>query len=407
MAFLVNHPKSGYLVRFRYGGTNYFRSLDTHEEIQAKVRLGQITETLSLIKRGVILLPANLNVDEAGTFILTGGKIARQVTPALKCTLADVAKAYIAQIPSGAKADSSLLTERIHIDHFTRLLGKSVALDRIGTDQLQAYVNRRASEPGLKGKKLSPDTIRKELGTFGQLWGFAKARGWVSGDSPKSGVKLPKSAEKPPFQTWQEIERAIKNGGAHDLWDNLFLDESQILELLDFVREKATYPFIHPMFAFAALTGARRSEIIRSERQDWLFDWGAVQIREKKRKHNKSGSYRQVQLHSYLAEVMKEWFNGKHPGGCYAICSTAGMPLTEDAAHHHFTRTLASGKWSVVRGFHALRHSFVSIAAMKGVPSAVLQGWVGHETEEMQARYRHLFPKQQADAMSRLFSGAS
>ena len=335
MAFLVHHSKNGRQVRFGYGGTNYFRSLDTHDETQAKVRLGQINETLTLLKRGIVAFPVSLNVEEAGTFILTGGKIARQATPAPIHTLADVAKAYEAQTPKGAKADSSLLTERIHLDHFTRLLGKSVALDRIGTDQLQAYVNKRVAQPGLKGRKLSPDTIRKELGTFGQLWGFAKARGWVRRESPKSGVKLPKAAEKPPFQTWQEIERAIQNGGTPELWENLFLDEGQILELLDFVREKAAHPFILPMFAFAALTGVRRSEIIRSERQDWLFDWGAVQIREKKRKHNKAGSYRQIHLHPRLAEIVQEWFKGKHPGGCYAICSRAGMPLTEGSTPTH------------------------------------------------------------------------
>jgi integrase len=36
------------------------------------------------------------------------------------------------------------------------------------------------------------------------------------------------------------------------------------------------------MFAFAAFTGARRGEIIRSEKDDWDFEAGIVALRQKK-----------------------------------------------------------------------------------------------------------------------------
>ncbi len=31
--------------------------------------------------------------------------------------------------------------------------------------------------------------------------------GFVTGPFPNGGLKFPKADEKPPFQTWQEIER--------------------------------------------------------------------------------------------------------------------------------------------------------------------------------------------------------
>ena len=54
-------------------------------------------------------------------------------------------------------------------------------------------------------------------------------------------------------------------------------------ELLEYVRENARHGWIYPMFCFAAHTGARRSEILRSRIADFDFQAGSVLIREKKR----------------------------------------------------------------------------------------------------------------------------
>ena len=99
------------------------------------------------------------------------------------------------------------------------------------------------------------------------------------GPSPTKGVKLALIDEKPPFMTWEEIETIIKRGGLTEeqqktYWDCLFLDEKQVLEFLGYVHEKAGQPFIHAAVAFAAFTGARRSEIVRSQIEDGDFERG-------------------------------------------------------------------------------------------------------------------------------------
>jgi integrase len=43
-----------------------------------------------------------------------------------------------------------------------------------------------------------------------------------------------------------------------------------------------------------------------------------------------------------------------------------------------------------VRGWHVLRHSFVSLCANRGVDQRLIDEWVGHATEDMRRRYRHL-----------------
>ena len=72
-----------------------------------------------------------------------------------------------------------------------------------------------------------------------------------------------------------------------ELWGSLFLDEKEVLELLEHARTKAAYPFIHPMFAFTAYTGARRSEVLRSRVDDFQFEANQVLIRERKRRKDR------------------------------------------------------------------------------------------------------------------------
>jgi site-specific recombinase XerD len=46
-----------------------------------------------------------------------------------------------------------------------------------------------------------------------------------------------------------------------------------------------------------------------------------------------------------------------------------------------------------MRGLHVLRHSFASCLASAGVDQRVIDAFMGHQSERMAARYRHLFPK--------------
>ena len=75
---------------------------------------------------------------------------------------------------------------------------------------------------------------------------------------------------------WEEIEAEVKKGGLTeeqqaDLWDCLFLREKEVLTFLAYVEKNGKAPWLHPAIAIAAFTGARRSEILRSEIKDFDF----------------------------------------------------------------------------------------------------------------------------------------
>ena len=135
------------------------------------------------------------------------------------------------------------------------------------------------------------------------------------------------------------------------------------------------------------------------------LDEQAVLLRERKRVRGKR-SFRRVPLSDSLKAVLKAWFEN-HPGGPHTFCkSTFGeiVPLTRDDASGYFERTLRDSKWSVIPGWHCFRHSFISNCAMKGVDQRIIDTWVGHQTDEMRRRYRHLFPDTEQAAMKSVFS---
>lgn len=79
--------------------------------------------------------------------------------------------------------------------------------------------------------------------------------------------------------TSDETERIIKRGSTNKVeekapWECLFLTTKEVQELLDSIQKVARRPFIYPLFVFAAHTGARRSELLRSRIEDFDFEAG-------------------------------------------------------------------------------------------------------------------------------------
>ena len=71
--------------------------------------------------------------------------------------------------------------------------------------------------------------------------------------------------------------------------------------------------------------------------------------------------------------------------------STRGGVMSCEA-DEHFKRVLLNSYCKVVPGWHSLRHSFCSNCAMKGIDQRLIDACLGHTTEEMRKRSRHLFP---------------
>ncbi|VAX40965.1 hypothetical protein MNBD_PLANCTO02-1166, partial [hydrothermal vent metagenome] len=281
MASLQQEPTGIFHIVFRVDGKRYKRSLGTKNEEKAIVRQDEVAETIQLIKRKKISVPDHVPIAE---FVLNNGVIPSVPPPPQKkyISLTSLFNQFFDAIPEGNIEKSTLKMMHTHKRHLLRLLTPDFEIAKLIGKDMQEYVNTRAKEqtqyfvgdasnPQRNRRLVSATTIRKELVTLGAAWKWATTASLLSGRFPKWGLRFPKTDEKPPFQTWAEIERQIEIGQldsyeAGQLWECLFLKASEINALLQYVKQSANFPFIHPMFAMAAFTGARRSELIRSQR---------------------------------------------------------------------------------------------------------------------------------------------
>jgi hypothetical protein len=108
---------------------------------------------------------------------------------------------------------------------------------------------------------------------------------------------------------------------------------------------------------------------------------------------------------------MTEYFEQHHPGTEMAFYNSRDEPVKakslDDSFDWFFECERPEGKpkckWSVVKGYHVFRHSFASNLAAAGVDQRTIDGLMGHGTETMARRYRHLFPDAKRNAVDQLF----
>jgi integrase len=435
----VQERSGTYRVIFRYHGKQHFVMIGKVSPAEAEAKAAQVEYLLMRLNQGLIELPPGVDIAE---FVQHDGKPPAAATPVgasrRALTLAALRDRYLATLATG-REQSTLYTAGIHFKHLITTLGEKYPLEGLGQADLQRHIDRRAK------LDISAVTIRKEISTLRTAWHWVVHAGLLAGDYPNKGLVYPKGDELPPYQTREEIERQVAGGGLtpeqiDELWDALYLRPGEIAELLEHVRTNARHPWIYPLACMAGHTGVRRSELIRMQVADIDFAGGSVIIREKKRVKGKR-STRRAPLTPLLRDALTAWL-AVHPGGHTLFCHgrevahsskrsrTTGHqngkgrpttlkgrlasvrqredlpepgPLTKGEIHDHFKRTLTGSKWEVVRGLHTFRHSVASCLAAAGVDQRIIDDMLGHVSEEMRRRYRHLTPQVRSQAVLAVF----
>lgn len=400
-------------VLFRYQGQQHAVTLGKVGKAEAGQWKAKIEHLLMRLKQNLLELPGGMAITD---FVLRDGKPITAATKSAATTFDQLKAAYIAARSNGSLEENTLATVKLHLSHLEKTLGKHFLLASLALANLQAHVDRRTNEPikaqQQKRKKLpaqarkkyrvrnvSPVTAKKEIMTFRAAWNWGVQAGLVMGDYPSAGLSYPKTEESLPFMTWAEIERRIKaSGDPASLWECLYLDSSQIADLLIYLKAKRCRPWVYPMIATAAYGGLRRSELLRMKVEDVDVAARVITIREKKRARG-TCTTRRVPISDSLYAAIKPLMS---EGRTY-LFGDGQKPLSVNHAKLTFRRMFRKSKWSVVRGFHVFRHSFISILASKGVDQRIIDDCVGHSTEQQRRRYRHLFPQVTQAAVARAF----
>ncbi len=437
MAWNEIGPSNCYFICFRVGQKRFRRSLKTKCKKEADILTARLEGNLMDVERGRLVIPENVDLV---TFLLSDGRVPEPLVVSPQVTLKGLFEAYFSSIPAGSLEDSTIDGMKTHQKHLQRILKSSFPINTLSLEHLQHYVTTRSKAKGRKGRSLSPATCKKEVVTLRTAWNWGLRSKLVDRPFPSRGLKYPKGSEKPPFMSLAEVEELTKDMKANEasaFWESVYLPVEDIESLLEHVATSRT-PFIYPMFCFGFHTGARRSEMLRARVSDVDLKNGWVTIHERKKAHDKKTT-RRVPISPVLHAVLTEWL-AVHPGGTALFChetvvarskkrslttghlgngrastlaqrmksvrlrSPRGFePITGDEAHDHFKSALAGTRWAKLKGWHVMRHSFISALACKGVDQRIIDDFTGHQTDEQRRRYRHLLPATTKQAIAAVF----
>lgn len=375
--------------KVRFDGVEYKRTLKTRDQEEARRLSAEVEATKVRVMRGYCTIPEGVSVPD---YLFAFGRVTEggSVRPK-RVLLSSVADQFFATMPPGMLEDDTLLVMRVHQTHLLNQFGKRCDLTGLQKSDIQKYVNKRASDKGRRGRPVVARTIIHELSTLRSIWGWCISEGLLKRPYPGRGLRFPKSHEMPPFQTMAEIEPqlvGLPESEQRDLWASVYLTKAELEEFIATVSDNRGPCCALAMVATAAHTGMRRAELIRATLPDLKDGW--ITIRERKRQKGRRTT-RRVPLSELLRGVLEQWL-GVHPGGPHLFCRASGVQLTRDAAHHQWKYATKGTKWEVLPGFHCLRHSFISNLASDGVDQRTIDGFVGHTTEAMRQRYRHILP---------------
>ena len=389
----IQKKGDNWYCQFMYQSKRHTITVGKVEEAEAKATAARIDYLLMRIRQRLLEVPVGVDI---AAFIEHDGKPPPPpIKPIQTSTLFhEFREKYLETFSNGALEANTLYTAKIHLNHVAKTVGDRFALDKLTHADLQRHITRRQ-------KEVVGTTITKELDTLRAAWNWAIRMGLTHGVFPSAGLVYPKGDDKLPFMTFTEIERRIKAGGDEsDLWECLYLTHTEITDLLNHVQSRKISEWIYPAFVLAAHAGARRSEIMRASPEDIDFVSGFITIREKKRVKGRRTT-RRVPLSTRLTEALMDWLK-KRPD-IEILFGRGPKMLSPQAFQKAFQRGVKDGKWKVVRGWHVLRHSFISSLASRGVDQRVIDDFVGHQTEEQRRRYRHLHPSTQQEAIRKVF----
>ena len=159
-----------------------------------------------------------------------------------------------------------------------------------------------------------------------------------------------------------------------------YLDVKQAQRLVHAADED-----FRPLVRAALETGCRYGELVRLEIADFNPDAGTVTIRK-----SKSGKARHVVLTPEGADFFRQHCAGR-ARGALMFCRDNGAPWRTSEQSRPMAAACIRARITPAVSFHALRHTWASLATMAGVPLLVVARNLGHvDTRMVEKHYGHL-----------------
>jgi integrase len=262
-------------------------------------------------------------------------------------------------------------------------------ISHIGHIQLSALTQSHVEKVrDLLSKRYRPNTVRASMRPLGTALSWAVRQELID-QSPLRGIDMPRrelaveylSADE-AARLLAEAERQAKEANRQTLW----------------VRWIA--------ISLALRLGLRRGEVFGLRWQDINLDAGKLTVAKSYRLAPKSNRPRHLPIPSVLLPLLREWQFRCPESAERLVCPlqhNGRWQMSSPRAGHGLTELLEAVRCKpLLRGWHALRHTFASHFIMGGGNLLTLQKLLGHVSIEMTLVYSHLAPDFVAGEVERL-----
>ncbi len=269
----------------------------------------------------------------------------------------------------------------------------SIKLNKLTTNDLQQFYNRMSEsgrvqrkESQNKPKGLSAKTVRNIHCFISHAMNRAVDEKLIS-ENPASRCILPKKAQK----------------------------EIEILPLTDLQKffEEAKKSGVFELYFTELATGLRRGELLGLKWTDIDFTANSIYIQRqitrtdgevKESPLKTKNAYRQIIVPPEVSQILKEKKDRENGFSEYVFSSPTGGPISPDSVLKMLHRVLKRAGLEKVR-FHALRHTFATMALQNGVDVKTLSGLLGHYSAGFTLdTYGHITPAMKQDAAEKVGS---
>ncbi len=269
----------------------------------------------------------------------------------------------------------------------------SIKLNKLTTNDLQQFYNRMSEsgrvqrkESQNKPKGLSAKTVRNIHSFISHAMNRAVDEKLIS-ENPTSRCILPKKEQK----------------------------EIEILPLTDLQKffEEAKNSGVFELYYTELATGLRRGELLGLKWTDIDFNANSIYIQRqitrtdgdvKESPLKTKNAYRQIIVPPEVTEILKEKKDRENGFSEYVFSSPTGGPISPDSVLKMLHRVLKRAGLEKVR-FHALRHTFATMALQNGVDVKTLSGLLGHYSAGFTLdTYGHITPAMKQDAAEKVGS---
>lgn len=444
MAFLRKRANGMYSLSFWWKGKTYIKALGTDDEQVANEIKKDAEEQLNRIRRGESALASKLLADGHSIVdVLFGSeKIAHLINSPSDdnpLTLSELKTAFMDYLTATDRTAGHIEGTRIHLDHFIRVLGDVRVMSLTDAD-MAAFHKTRANERSARrsttkkkvtrvGKKTAKKKSRKNgkptssrsvsQGTIrSDFKSLRSAVNWAMERKPPLLVDCPFTIPKitdttvKPFLPTEEISRLIDSTPEDEQGDLLarwLLDLDEINRFIEMTGEKMPEMLL-PM-QLVCSTGMRRIQLVRLKPNDYVQ--GRLTITSKKgaREKGLSEISLTIELRDSVAKALREHIKAlpKRSKIMFPIFDefdyTRGNERWKgkskrtveqrrgDKADRLFEKLVRGTAFERLDGYHALRHSFISILVAQGKTWDQIAAFVGHLDQKTTQRYIHFMPK--------------